>query len=107
MQRLKSHAHKAKEEEEFVRDSLDTKEALLARATVENEERFLALYKNFSSVLKERLLDASKAQTLRDFKCTQGDEMAVDTDQPSTMEVDDENGGAKKRTMKLQFYSFL
>ncbi|CAI0450223.1 unnamed protein product [Linum tenue] len=96
MKRLKSHADKAKEEEESVRDSLDTKEALLARATVENEELFLALYKNFSSVLKERLPDASKAQTLRDLKSTQGDEMAVDTDQPSTMEVDDENGGAKK-----------
>ncbi|CAL1391047.1 unnamed protein product [Linum trigynum] len=96
MKRLKSHADKAKEEEESVRDSLDTKEALLARATVENEELFLALYKNFSSVLKERLPDASKVQTLRDLKSTQGDEMAVDTDQPSTMEVDDENGGAKK-----------
>ncbi|CAL1409673.1 unnamed protein product [Linum trigynum] len=96
MKRLKSHADKAKEEEESVRDSLDAKEALLARATVENEELFLALYKNFSNVLKERLPDASKAQTLRDLKSTQADEMAVDTDQPSTMEVDDENGGAKK-----------
>ncbi|CAI0546788.1 unnamed protein product [Linum tenue] len=97
MKRLKSHADKAKEEEESVRDSLDAKEALLARATVENEELFLALYKNFSNVLKERLPDASKAQTLRDLKSsTQADEMAVDTDQPSTMEVDDENGGTKK-----------
>ncbi|CAI0546745.1 unnamed protein product [Linum tenue] len=96
MKRLKSHADKAKEEEESVRDSLDAKEALLARATVEKEELFLALYKNFSNVLKERLPDASKAQTLRDLKSTRGDEMAVDTDQPSTMEVDDENGGTKK-----------
>ncbi|CAI0546787.1 unnamed protein product [Linum tenue] len=90
MKRLKSHADKAKEEEESVRDSLDAKEALLARATVENEELFLALYKNFSNVLKERLPDASKAQTLRDLKSS------TQADEPSTMEVDDENGGTKK-----------
>ncbi|CAN1751114.1 Nuclear cap-binding protein subunit 1, partial [Linum perenne] len=96
MKRLKSHAEKSKEEAESVRDSLEAKEALLARATVENEELFLALYKNFSDVLRERLPDASKAQTLRDLKSTQTDEMALDIDQPSTMEVDEENGNTKK-----------
>ncbi|CAN1264032.1 Nuclear cap-binding protein subunit 1 [Linum perenne] len=96
MKRLKSHAEKSKEEAESVRDSLEAKEALLARATVENEELFLALYKNFSDVLRERLPDASKAQTLQDLKSTKTDEMALDIDQPSTMEVDEENGNTKK-----------
>ncbi|KAK8520582.1 hypothetical protein V6N13_030975 [Hibiscus sabdariffa] len=96
LKHLKSVAEKAKEEEESMHDSLQTKEALLARALDENEVLFLSLYKNFSTVLMERLPDASSDATLQSLKSVHGDSMAVDLEEPSTMEVDDENGMPKK-----------
>ncbi|GLT82137.1 hypothetical protein SLE2022_005470 [Rubroshorea leprosula] len=96
LKRLKSHAEKAKEEEVSMNDSLDAKEALLARALTENEELFLSLYSNFSKILAERLPDPSKAGTLRELKSINSDSMAVDLEESSAMEVDNENGGPKK-----------
>lgn len=96
LKRLKSYAEKAKEEEVSVRDSLEAKEALLARALDENEALFLSLYKNFSNVLMERLPDTSQAGTLRGLKTIQADEMAVDLEESSTMDVDNENGRPQK-----------
>ncbi|EOY32789.1 ARM repeat superfamily protein isoform 3 [Theobroma cacao] len=93
---LKTQAEKAKEEEVSIHDSLQAKEALLARALDENEVLFLSLYKNFSNVLVERLPDASRAGTLQALKSIHGDSMAVDLEESSTMEVDDENGRPKK-----------
>ncbi|KAJ4845961.1 Nucleic acid dioxygenase ALKBH1 [Turnera subulata] len=95
LKRLKSLADKAKEEEVSVRESLEAKEALLARAFDENEALFLSLYKNFSSVLTERLPDASNGQTLQGLKSIQDDKMAVDIDESSAMEVENENRRAK------------
>lgn len=43
LKRLKSYADKAKEQEESIRDSLEAKEALLARALEENEVLILRL----------------------------------------------------------------
>ncbi|KAJ8751223.1 hypothetical protein K2173_016404 [Erythroxylum novogranatense] len=57
---------------------------------------FFSLYKNFSRVLIERLPDASKAQSLSGLKSTQTDEMAVDHEESSAMEVDNENERTKK-----------
>ncbi|KAF7801834.1 nuclear cap-binding protein subunit 1 [Senna tora] len=91
LNRLKSRAEKAKEEEVSLRESLEAKEALLARAIDENEALFLSLYKNFSSVLIDRLPEASAAQTLRELKSTHDDEMAVDPEEQSAMELDNEN----------------
>ncbi|KAL4325107.1 hypothetical protein GQ457_11G018930 [Hibiscus cannabinus] len=96
LKHLKSVAEKAKEEEESMHDSLQTKEALLARALDENEVLFLSLYKNFSTVLMERLPDASTDATLQSLKSVHGDSMAVDLEESSTMEVDDENEMPKK-----------
>ncbi|XP_015571307.1 nuclear cap-binding protein subunit 1 isoform X2 [Ricinus communis] len=96
MKRLTSNAEKTKEEEVSARDSLEAKEALLARALDENEALFTSLYKNFSNVLIERLPDASKIQTLRGLKSIHGDEMVVDLDESSEMDVDNENGRPKK-----------
>ncbi|KAJ9164313.1 hypothetical protein P3X46_023908 [Hevea brasiliensis] len=96
MKPLKSNAEKTKEEEISVRDSLEAKEALLARALDENEALFLSLYQNFSNVLMERLPEDSKAQTLRALKSIQADEMVVDLDESSEMDVDNENGRPKK-----------
>ncbi|OMO54435.1 MIF4G-like, type 3 [Corchorus olitorius] len=96
LKRLKTQAEKAKEEEVSIRDSLEAKEALLARASEEIEVLFLSLYKNFSNVLKERLPDASRAGTLQALKSINGDSVAVDLEESSAMEVDDENGRPKK-----------
>ncbi|KAK9273716.1 hypothetical protein L1049_018526 [Liquidambar formosana] len=92
LKRLKSYAEKAKEGEVSLRDSLEAKEALLARALDENEALFLSLYKKLSNVLMERLPDASRAETLRGLKSIQAEAMAIDLDESSAMEVEDENG---------------
>ncbi|GAB4829606.1 Nucleic acid dioxygenase ALKBH1 [Ancistrocladus abbreviatus] len=89
LKRLKSFAEKAKEEVVSVRESLEAKEALLVRALDETQALFLSLYKNFSDVLAERLPEASVIGTSRSF---QTDAMAVDNEDMSTMEVDEEPG---------------
>nr|KYP63560.1 Nuclear cap-binding protein subunit 1 [Cajanus cajan] len=89
LNRLKSHAEKAKEEVVSLQESLEAKEALLARAIEENEALFLLLYKSFSNVLAERLPEGTKA--LHELKSAQADGMAVDPEEPSSMEVDNEN----------------
>lgn len=98
LNRLKLHAEKAKEEELSVRESLEAKEALLARALDENKALFLSLYKNFSNVLMERLPDHSRAGTLRELKSIHADSMAVDLEESSAMEVDNENGRQKSQS---------
>lgn len=60
---------------------------------------FLSLYKNFSNVLMERLPDPSRARTLRELKSIQADEMTVDLDESSVMEVDNESGRPNKRLL--------
>ncbi|KAI4368632.1 hypothetical protein MLD38_017168 [Melastoma candidum] len=78
-------------------ETAESKLALLRQALNENEVLFLNLYGNFSSVLKDKLPEPSKAQTLRDLKSNHADEMAVDAEEPSSMEMDDQDGGPKKR----------
>ncbi|KAJ7959687.1 nuclear cap-binding protein subunit 1 [Quillaja saponaria] len=95
LNRLKSLAEKAKEEVISVRESLEAKEALLARAVEEIEALFLSLYRNFSTVLMERLPEASIARTLGALKSAHTDVMAVDFAESSRMELDDENGRPK------------
>ncbi|XP_038709116.1 nuclear cap-binding protein subunit 1-like isoform X1 [Tripterygium wilfordii] len=96
LKRLKSHHDRAKEEEASVQDSLETKEALLVRAVDQMEALFLSLFKSFSDVLIERLPDASKVGTLQALKAIHLDEMAVDLEESSAMEVVNENGMSKK-----------
>ncbi|KAF5177817.1 nuclear cap-binding protein subunit 1-like, partial [Thalictrum thalictroides] len=96
MNRLKLQAEKTKEEEVSVRDSFEAKEALLARAISENEALFITLYKSFSDVLKERLPPASVDGTLQSLHYDQIDTMAVDSEEPSAMEIDRDNGRPKK-----------
>ncbi|XP_057437590.1 nuclear cap-binding protein subunit 1 [Lotus japonicus] len=91
LNRLKLRAEKSKEEVVSLQESLEAKEALLARAAGENEALFVLLYKSFSNVLKERLPKGSEARTLRELKSVQVDEMAVDPEEPSSMELDNEN----------------
>ncbi|WJX77087.1 Nucleic acid dioxygenase ALKBH1 [Trifolium repens] len=89
--RLKSRAEKAQEELVSIQESVEAKEALLGRATDENEALFLLLFKSFSSVLTDRLPKGSGARTLREWKSAQVEDMAVDSEEPSTMELDNEN----------------
>ncbi|KAJ0084473.1 hypothetical protein Patl1_29476 [Pistacia atlantica] len=89
--RLKLQAEKTKKEEVSAQESLEAKEALFARAVDENEALFLSLYKSFSTVLSERLPDASRAGTLRELKSVPADAMAVDPEESSAMDLDNEN----------------
>lgn len=59
LKRLKVHAEKAKEEEVSIRDSLEAKEALLARALDENEvldANITLIYCNGIAVLKAMIV---------------------------------------------------
>nr|GMC51624.1 nuclear cap-binding protein subunit 1 [Ipomoea batatas] len=96
MKRLKANAEKAKEEEVSICESLEAKEALLARALDENEALFLSLYKNFLTVLAEPLHDVSADGTLR--SSGQADEMTIDLEDSSAMEVDKENEEGPKKS---------
>ncbi|CAL5402505.1 unnamed protein product [Camellia sinensis] len=86
LKRLKANAEKTKEAE--------VKEALLARALEENEALFLSLFKNFSTVMMERIHDAFRDGTMR--QSHQAEEMAIDLEDSSAMELDKENGKPKK-----------
>ncbi|XP_057466461.1 nuclear cap-binding protein subunit 1-like [Actinidia eriantha] len=94
LKRLKARAEKTKEEEVSARETLEVKEALLARALDENEALFLSLFKNFSAVLTERILDAFKDGTLQ--QSSQTNEMAIDLEDSSAMELDKEKGIPEK-----------
>ncbi|RXH83915.1 hypothetical protein DVH24_013160 [Malus domestica] len=96
LKRLKSRAEKAKEDAVSVRESLEAKEALLARSLDEFEALFFSLYKNFLNALTERLPEASKCVTLQGLKGIHADSMAVDHEESSAMDVDNENRIPKK-----------
>eukprot|EP01018_Ginkgo_biloba_P038789 Gb_40301 [translate_table: standard] len=79
LMKLKEAADKFKEEEISTRESLEARDALLARALRENEELFIALYKSFSEVLRNRLPgNPSESEGL---KTDHKDAMAVDSEQ--------------------------
>ncbi|KAL7186925.1 hypothetical protein ACSBR2_028607 [Camellia fascicularis] len=94
LKHLKANAEKTKEAEVSFCESLEVKEALLARALEENEALFLSLFKNFSTVMMERIHDAFRYGTMR--QSHQADEMAIDLEDSSAMELDKENGKPKK-----------
>ncbi|WOK93579.1 ABH1 [Canna indica] len=92
LNRLKAYVAKAKDEVVSTRESLEAKEALLVRALEENKMLFISLYKSFSDVLTERLPPVSADGVLPKLRAQDTDSMALDLDEPSTMEVDHENG---------------
>lgn len=94
IKRLKSYAEKAKEEEVSVRESLEAKEALLARAVDEIEALFLSLYKSFLTALAEPLHNASRDGTLR--PSGHADDMTIDLEDSSVMELDKDDEQPKK-----------
>ncbi|KAM3286902.1 nuclear cap-binding protein subunit 1 [Capsicum chacoense] len=94
IKRLTSYAEKAKEEEVSIRESLEAKEALLARAVDEIEALFLSLYKSFVTALAEPLHDASRDGTLR--PSGDADDMTIDVEDSSVMELDKDDERPKK-----------
>ncbi|KAJ0979646.1 hypothetical protein J5N97_015120 [Dioscorea zingiberensis] len=94
LKRLKGYADRASDEVLSLKESLEAKEALLSRALEENKALFITLYKNFVSVLTDRLPPVSDDGTIPNLRATHIDSMAVDPEEPPTMEVDSENGRA-------------
>ncbi|ONK62901.1 uncharacterized protein A4U43_C07F9300 [Asparagus officinalis] len=92
LKRLRGYASKAKDEETSLRESLEAKEALFARALEENKALFLSLYKNLGDVLKERLPPVSAEGKLPNLKAAHVESVAMDTEEPPAMDVDQDNG---------------
>lgn len=53
---------------------------------------FLSLFRNLGDVLKERLPPVSADGKMPNLKAGHADSMAVDTEEPPAMDVDQENG---------------
>uniref|UniRef100_A0A1D1Y1B5 Nuclear cap-binding protein subunit 1 n=1 Tax=Anthurium amnicola TaxID=1678845 RepID=A0A1D1Y1B5_9ARAE len=92
LRRLKAYAEKAKEELISLRKSLEAKEALLAQALEENKVLFYSLYKNFASVLMERLQQVFGNGRMHALPSSDIDEVAVDSGGPAKMQVDQDDG---------------
>lgn len=83
----KTVADKAQDEETSAQDSLESKEALLARALREQEALFLAVYQSFADLLTARL-----SQPLPEAQQEAAKPMEADAeDAPAAMEADEES----------------
>uniref|UniRef100_A0A804J218 ABH1 n=1 Tax=Musa acuminata subsp. malaccensis TaxID=214687 RepID=A0A804J218_MUSAM len=92
LKRLKGYAEKAKDDEIAAREALEAKDALLARALEENKSLFVSLYKSFANVLTERLPPVSADGAFPKLRDEEDiDSMAIDLEEPSTMEMDHDN----------------
>uniref|UniRef100_A0ACD5XLI2 Uncharacterized protein n=1 Tax=Avena sativa TaxID=4498 RepID=A0ACD5XLI2_AVESA len=93
LRRLQAFADKAKEEEVTTEDSLEAKEALLARGLEEGKELLRLLFKSFVHVLTERLPPVSADGDVPNLRA--GDpNVTIPAGDPevATMEIDNENG---------------
>ncbi|KAL6514040.1 Nucleic acid dioxygenase ALKBH1 [Orobanche hederae] len=90
MKRLKSTVDKTLENEVSTRETLEAKEALFARAVEEIEALFIIMYKSFSDVLSEPLRETEGS--VHQSGDAEADEMAVEHDDTSAMELDNEGG---------------
>ncbi|KAL8205594.1 hypothetical protein R6Q57_009145 [Mikania cordata] len=95
MKRLRSTAEKTKENEVSTRESLESKEALLSLALEENKALFLCLYKNFATVLSDRLHETFVEKNLEHVG-GDSEAMAVDEEETPATEMDKENGNSKR-----------
>ncbi|XP_038988704.1 nuclear cap-binding protein subunit 1-like isoform X2 [Phoenix dactylifera] len=91
LKRLKGYVEKAKDDETSIQESLEAKEALLARALEENKALFFSLYKSFKDVLMERLPPVSADGKLPKLRTANVDSVTIDSE-PSTMDVDHDDG---------------
>lgn len=81
----KTVADKAQDEETSAQDSLESKEALLARALREQEALFLAVYQNFADLLTVRL-----SEPLPEATKPKEEVDGAEGDAPAPMEADEE-----------------
>ncbi|KAL4554242.1 hypothetical protein LXL04_039642 [Taraxacum kok-saghyz] len=98
MKRLKSNTANTKDDEVAVRESLESKQALFARALEENQALFMSLYKNFSNVLMERLDDTFGEKTSEHESMAVDDDDNNDNEGNPSMDTDKENGNSKRYT---------
>ncbi|KAH6836672.1 ARM repeat superfamily protein [Perilla frutescens var. hirtella] len=95
MKRLNSNVEKTKQEEVSTQESLEAKEALLARAVDEIEGLFIFLYKSFSDVLAEPLQETDGSLHPASVEA---DEMAIENEDTTTMELDKEGGDKSQKS---------
>eukprot|EP00249_Psilotum_nudum_P022539 c28555_g2_i4 orf=271-2889(+) len=83
----KSLVEKKKDDENLAEEALEAKDALLTRALREQEALLVAVFRNFSSLLTERL---SNAMPISELELVNGkDTIDVDQEGPSPMDTDD------------------
>ncbi|XP_031485671.1 nuclear cap-binding protein subunit 1 [Nymphaea colorata] len=101
LKRLKLYADKAKEEEVAVQESLEAKQALFARAYLENEAFFIELYRSFHDVLVKRMPKFSGDD--QDLPKNENDDaMAVDSEEPSAVDANNhQKGQPRPRNLNL------
>uniref|UniRef100_A0A0D9VTY5 Nuclear cap-binding protein subunit 1 n=1 Tax=Leersia perrieri TaxID=77586 RepID=A0A0D9VTY5_9ORYZ len=93
LRRLQVRADKTKEEEVNIEESLEAKEALLARGLEESKELLRLLFKSFVDVLTERLPPVSADGEVPNLRAGDPNADSVTRDpEATTMEIDDENG---------------
>uniref|UniRef100_A0A0E0GMC2 Nuclear cap-binding protein subunit 1 n=1 Tax=Oryza nivara TaxID=4536 RepID=A0A0E0GMC2_ORYNI len=94
LRRLQARADKAKEGEVTTEESLEAKEALLARGLEESKELLRLLFKSFVEVLTERLPPISADGDVPNLRAGDPNVNSSARDpEATTMEIDNENGG--------------
>ncbi|XP_048570769.1 nuclear cap-binding protein subunit 1 isoform X2 [Triticum urartu] len=93
LRRLQGFADKAKEEEVTIEESLEAKQALLARGLEEGKELLRLLFKSFLDVLTERLPPVSADGDVPNLRAGDPNVTFPASDpEAATMEIDNENG---------------
>lgn len=93
LRRLQGFADKAKEEEVTIEESLEAKQALLARGLEEGKELLRLLFKSFVDVLTERLPPVSADGDVPNLRAGDPNVTFPASDpEAATMEIDNENG---------------
>lgn len=103
LRRLQGYADKAKEAEVTTEESLEAKEALLARGLDESKDLLRLLFKSFVDVLTERLPPVSADGEVPNLRA--GDpnvKFAAGDPEVTTMEIDNENGADKNSELNGQ-----
>jgi nuclear cap-binding protein subunit 1 len=100
LRRLQARADKAKEGEVTTEESLEAKEALLARGLEESKELLRLLFKSFVEVLTERLPPISADGDVPNLRAGDPNVNSSARDpEATTMEIDNENGGDNDRSV--------
>lgn len=98
----KTVADKAQDEETSAQDSLESKEALLARALREQEALFLAVYQSFADLLTVRLSKPlpEAQEAAKPMEDVVGEGAEAEAEAPAAMEADEESPKEEDGTTK-------